>query len=132
MHCFDRPPQEKKVNFNQTAYESLMKATPPLGAENLHFLFRKYGYTYTGICDGWNWYPIIKEATDEELWLMSSLCNEYWCKFYEWVNNEKEYINYKKALREWVLRNKDFQQTIDLLEEEEKKLGLYERFKIKV
>ena len=59
---------------------------PPLGAE--HFfpkLFGKYGYTYAGICDGWNWTgETLDIAPEDDLWKMLAITSTYW------------YLNYQK------------------------------------
>ena len=64
---------------------------PPLGAEN-YFpkLFGKYGYTYTGICDGWNWTgETLDLAPEEELWKMLAITSTYWYLNYQkWLNEE--------------------------------------------
>ena len=70
---------------------------PPLGIENYIDVFRKYGYTYCGICDGFRWitteninetmrengYIPIEEAPEEDLWKIIGICSLYWENVYE-------------------------------------------------
>lgn len=74
--------------------------SPWLGADHdFPELFGKYGYTYCGICDGFEFfrtgtindiakehgYKPLDEATDVELWKMLALSNTYWLNSYrEW------------------------------------------------
>ena len=66
---------------------------PMLGAEN-YFpdLFGKYGYTYTGICDGWQWLKDrLKDAPEKDLWQMLAIASTYWM-----LNYEKWYDDLRK------------------------------------
>ena len=65
---------------------------PKLGMEYIDETFNIYGYTYSGISDGWKWfrrdkitqYAIdrghkpIEDATNEELWKMLAMSSMYW------------------------------------------------------
>jgi len=67
--------------------------TPMLGAEN-YFpdLFGKYGYTFTGICDGWWWLEDrLKDAPEKDLWQMLAIASTYWM-----LNYEKWYDDLRK------------------------------------
>ena len=75
----------------------LTNVCPPLGAENIHPVFRKYGYTFSGIGDGWYWFREeeflneknvegvlpIEKASEEELWKIIAISNTYWMVFYK-------------------------------------------------
>ena len=70
---------------------------PPLGAESYDKVFKIYGYSYYGICDGYEWftkdnitdtaikngYKPLEEATELELWKIIAICSRYWKVFYE-------------------------------------------------
>ena len=75
--------------------------TPKLGMEYIDETFNTYGYTYSGIGDGWEWfrrdkitqYAIdrghkpIEDATNEELWKMLAMSSIYWeGKYKEWYD----------------------------------------------
>lgn len=74
------------------------RVTPPLGAEYIDPVFKKYGYTYAGICDGWMWfteenigncrehgYLPIEEAPEADLWKMMAISSRLWeCKYKRW------------------------------------------------
>lgn len=51
---------------------------PPLGGESIIDEWGKYGYTYTGIRDGYIWKDNLKDVTELEAWKMLALSNIYW------------------------------------------------------
>lgn len=60
---------------------------PPLGGEYDWNILKKYGYTISGIYDGWEWKENIDTATEEELWQIIAICEWYWAKQYKkWYN----------------------------------------------
>lgn len=95
--------------------ELVVNSTPWLGADHDYpELFGKYGYTFSGIGDGFRWYrkdpnsaftckqvalnntamahgyKAIDDATELELWKMLALLETYWCNSYiEWYNHKK-------------------------------------------
>ena len=76
----------KEIDTNVSTMALLKHfCVPPLGAE-YYFpdLFGKYGRTFTGICDGWNWFDdSLKDAQETDLWKMIAITALYWQKFYE-------------------------------------------------
>ena len=57
--------------------------TPMFGAENVE-PFGKYGYTFTGICDGWEWKDEeLAKAPELDLWKMLAISETYWRINYE-------------------------------------------------
>jgi hypothetical protein len=91
--------------FNDKLCDFVVKhCVPQLGMEYIDDTFKTYGMTYTGICDGWEWfrkdkipqYAIdkghkpIEEATNEELWKMLAMSSMYWEGNYEeWYEQSK-------------------------------------------
>ena len=89
----------------QSLVDIVKDSSPWLGADyDFPELFGKYGYTITGICDGWNWftqdkitdharnngYKPIEEATELELWKMLALSNTYlYNEYKEWYYSKK-------------------------------------------
>lgn len=74
--------------------EEVKNSVPPLGIEFEKPLFKKYGYTYSGIGDGWIWKDNLSEATTDELWEMLNFSNEYWYKEYRsWYNKDRAKMN---------------------------------------
>lgn len=85
----------------------------PLGAEDLDKTFKKYGFTYCGICDGWRWFKEntitekqiqngfrpIEDASESELWKMIAICSRYW-----WISYKRLYDKYKKLYYENIDR----------------------------
>lgn len=62
--------------------------------------FCKYGYAYSGICDGWEWYEDkLKTAPELDLWKMYGLANEYWHNQYNyWYDREvKNFRDYRRS-----------------------------------
>lgn len=91
--------------FNENLCDFVIHhCTPPLGMENIDDTFKKYGMTYSGICDGWSWfrkenitqyainegYRPIEEATKEELWKMLAMSSMYWEGNYKEWNKKAE------------------------------------------
>lgn len=98
------------LKFNPENYnliELVINSTPWLGADHDYpELFGKYGYTFTGIGDGFRWfrkdpntkltykqialndtaiahgYKAIDDATELELWKMLALSERYFGRFY--------------------------------------------------
>ena len=86
----------------QSLVDIVKDSTPWLGADSdFPELFGKYGYTISGIYDGWDWFTQdsitdyamnhghkpIEEATELELWKMLALTNTYWYNSYkEWYD----------------------------------------------
>ena len=94
--------------------ELVVHSTPWLGADyDYPELFGKYGYTFTGIGDGFRWlrkdpnteftfkqealndtaathgYKAIDDATELELWKMLALSERYWGNCYkEWYHHK--------------------------------------------
>lgn len=51
---------------------------PPLGAEHMFPIFRKYGCTIAGMCDGWHWDErSVRNAPESDLWQMIALATLY-------------------------------------------------------
>lgn len=66
--------------------------TPPLGAERIFpDSFGKYGFTISGISDGWKWYEDkVKSAPKTDLLIMISIANTYWLnKYMKWYEEKK-------------------------------------------
>lgn len=84
----------KEISLNVSLTDLIKKyCIPPLGAENFFpKLFGKYGYTYAGICDGWNWIgEALDLAPEEDLWKMLAITSTYWHLNYQKWFNEKIY-----------------------------------------
>lgn len=78
---------------------------PPLVAESIDEVFRKYGMVTTGVADGWYWFTKdnitevaikhghrpIEEASETEIWKMIALCERYWRIFYEGLYRETQH-----------------------------------------
>lgn len=66
---------------------------PMLGAEK-YFpeLFGKYGYTFSGMGQGWQWnFASLQEAPESDLWKMLAIASTYWFLNYErWYQKQKE------------------------------------------
>lgn len=76
----------KEIDLNVSLIQLVLdECVPPLGAEDYFpTLFGKYGYTFTGICDGWRWdKERLNEASSEELWQMLAISAMYWQSNYE-------------------------------------------------
>lgn len=72
------------------------KCTPWLGADKtLPDLFGKYGYTISGIYDGFVWTDNLKNATEQELWEMLALSSMYWEGEYREKNKIEELTKYE-------------------------------------
>lgn len=125
-------PKEATMKWGATPQELVRKITPPLGAENFHPLFKKYGATYSGIGVGWIWdEELLKTAPDEDLWIMIGLTNQYWLNFYDCNNAIRFWNEYKEKVKGWILKNERFKETLEAIEkaEEEAKKGGYYRGK---
>lgn len=79
------------IKGNETMQELLEKyGVPCLGGEHVFAEIEKYGYTYTGICDGFKWKDTISEISNEEAWKIIALCSIYWkCRYAEWYDKEE-------------------------------------------
>lgn len=66
--------------FDQPLWKFVLKnIVPPLGVELTFPVFAKYGYTYSGICDGFQWKEDkLKEAPEIDLWQMIGISSRYW------------------------------------------------------
>lgn len=63
---------------------------PPLGVENQYSVFKKYGLTTGGICDGFRWKESINDAPIEDLFEMIMITERYWAVQYQrWYNDLK-------------------------------------------
>ena len=86
----------------------LKECTPWLGADSDLELFKKYGFTYGGICDGFHFYTDkLQEAPEIDLWKMLALSAMYWEKSYSrWLDREEER---SKELRQllYILAHKE-------------------------
>lgn len=99
----DRQPYEFDGNMLDGSLVDfiLRNVTPMLGAEEYDEVFKVYGYTYTGIGDGYSWFtnrenlPMymgtkindinrlkghkpIEEASELELWKIIAISSRYW------------------------------------------------------
>ncbi|NLE04997.1 MAG: hypothetical protein GX638_09370 [Crenarchaeota archaeon] len=95
--------------FNDNLCDFVIKyCVPPLGMEYIDDTFKKYGMTYSGICDGWEWFrkdkitqyalnnghKPIEDASNEELWKMLAMSSMYWEGNYkEWYAKSEEKTN---------------------------------------
>lgn len=81
----------------------LNEITVPLGAEEIDSIFKIYGYSYYGICDGYKWftkseitktqidqgYKPIENASELELWKIIGICSRYWeVQYKEWYEHK--------------------------------------------
>ena len=79
------------------------EVTVPLGAEEIDPVFKIYGYSYFGICDGYNWitretindkqiengHKPIEDANELELWKIIGICSRYWeSRYKEWYEHK--------------------------------------------
>lgn len=119
MYCFDKPPIERKLDFDNIDIDELVyEATAPFegyGREP----FESFGSYYFGIADGFDLRADYKNMSELEKWKYVALCNTYWLYFYEWLDNKKEYKEYKEHLKEWAKKNPDFLITLEELEKQE-------------
>ena len=92
--------------FNDNLCDFVVKhCVPQLGMEYIDETFKTYGMTYSGICDGWEWfrkdkitqYAIdkghkpIEDASNEELWKLLAMSAMYWEENYkEWHHKAEE------------------------------------------
>lgn len=82
----------------------LEEITVPLDAECIDPLFKTYGFSFFGICDGYHWftsseisdeqrnrdYKPIEEASELELWKIVAICSRYWESHYkEWYEHKR-------------------------------------------
>lgn len=83
--------QTTGIKGDETLQELIEKyAVPPLGGEQIFDVIGKYGYTFCGICDGFNWTSKLKEVTELDAWKMIALCSIYWENHYkEWLEQER-------------------------------------------
>lgn len=95
--------------FNDNLCDFVIKhCVPQLGMEYIDDTFKTYGMTYSGICDGWDWFrkdkmtqyaldnghKPIEDASDTELWKMLAMSAMYWEGNYkEWYNKSEEKSN---------------------------------------
>lgn len=70
------------IRGDETPQELLKRfCIPPLGGEGICDEFNKYGFTYTEICDGFQWKEDeLKKLSEAEAWKMIALANIYWLK----------------------------------------------------
>jgi len=77
--------------FKKSPQEYFKKyCIPWLGADNDLEIFKQYGYTYTGICDGFDFYEnkLIK-ASEIDLYKMLAFSNIYWNEQYKkWYQDD--------------------------------------------
>lgn len=99
----------RKYEFDGNLFEDslssfiLKEVIPPLGAEDYDDVFKVYGYSYFGICDGYHWfteseiseeqrecgYKPIEEASETELWKIIAICSRYWeSQYKEWEEHK--------------------------------------------
>ncbi len=105
-------PSEKfryKYNFDGNLLDGslvdfiLNEITVPLEAEEIDPIFKIYGYSYYGICDGYKWftkaeitkmqmdqgYKPIENASELELWKIIGICSRYWeVQYKEWYEHK--------------------------------------------
>ena len=77
--------------------------TVPLGAEEIDPIFKTYGYSYFGICDGYKWFTKteitkeqiknghkpIEKADILDLWKIVGICSRYWeSRYKEWYEHK--------------------------------------------
>lgn len=77
--------------FDQPLWKFVLNSiNPPLGIETDFPVFSKYGYTYTGICDGFNWNKEkLQNAPEIDLWQIIAISSRYWEVNYErWYHNK--------------------------------------------
>ncbi len=75
-------PLDKEYDLRQIVLDYCV---PMIGAEK-YFpdLFGKYGYTFTGVGDGWQWnFAALQEASEADLWKMLAIASTYWYLTYE-------------------------------------------------
>ena len=75
-------PIDQKFDLRQIVLDYCI---PMLGAEK-YFpdLFGKYGYTFSGIGDGWQWnFVAMQEASEADLWKMLAIASTYLYLFYQ-------------------------------------------------
>ena len=129
MKCFKEYPIEKTFSFNINAHEMLKEIIPPLGAEHMHSLFSKYGYTFSSpINEGWKW--TTEDIPESDIWHMAALCNLYWRNKYEYWYNQSEFQKYKEYVNDSIAIDGRFAQTLNKLEQSEqtareKRGGMY-------
>lgn len=71
---------------------------PMLGAEHAFpDLFGKYGYTFVGIGDGWQWnFAALQDAPEDDLWKMLAIGSTYWyINYARWYNEHRRQIKNK-------------------------------------
>lgn len=119
MKVFSEPPIKKKLDLNNIKLDKLVEeAVPPLeGVDNP--IFEEFCSFYFGVCDGFKLRKDWKKRDDLSKWRYVALCNTYWCYFYQQLNEQYEYKEYKKALKEWSKKNPAFLKTLKCLEEKE-------------
>lgn len=82
--------------FDQPLWQFVSKSiVPPLGVETTFPVFAKYGYTYGGICEGFQWKEDkLKEAPEIDLWQMIGIASRYWETSYKrWYNQTQSKLD---------------------------------------
>lgn len=122
MISFREPPKKfDGCNYDFGDLNSLVKKSyPGLGAEYYSDFMKKFGYTVSGIYDGWELESDWEKYTNEEKWKYVALCSLYWLEFYKYLNDKNEYEEYKKQLKEWGKKNPEFLETLKQLESKER------------
>ena len=121
MRVFSEPPIEKKVDLDNIELDKMVEETiPPLEGIN-NSIFEEFGYFYFGIGDGFKLKKDWKKMDELSKWRYVALCNTCWYYFYQYLTEQYEYKEYKKALKEWNKKNPAFLKTLKHLEEKEEK-----------
>ena len=67
------------------------KLVPPLGVETTFNVFAKYGYTYSGLFEGFYWdEKALRHAPEIDLWKMIAISETYWRTKYEKLYDEEQ------------------------------------------
>lgn len=99
----------KNIYINMKPKEFfLQECTPWLDADFNSDLFKNYGYTYSGICDGFEFYKDkIDKAPEVDLWKMLALSAMYWEKSYSRWLDQKEEENRELRQLLYILAHKE-------------------------
>lgn len=131
MIVFKEPPKEEKVDYENLNLNNLVQnSVPPLGAESYDSVFKKFGYCYYGIGDGWKFNDNWQENSNEDKWKFVALCSLTWEKFYRWLHEQEEYKNYKRYLLNESKEDSRFLKTLERLELLEKDTNSEMQFRI--
>lgn len=129
---FQYPKRKLDDMWEASPLELIKQTVPPIGLQNRHPLFQKYGqFPLVGHEVGeWEWNEeALERATETELWQMIALVSQFWVDEYSYQAQKEAWKKYKQQVMAWTDLDPRFHSTLQELlkaEERAKVEGYYE------